>query len=172
MNRDNRGNAGKCNNNGKQLYWQIPRGSKIPRKQLDIQETTESNSYASTDYKTGNRISEGFCGNHLCKLIAVHTNRPHSTILFCPGCYAHGNAVHNVEQGNHGNNRQETIYNKNGCQIGCTVLPVAFTLIRKNNIAFSKVTDLLYSIIRSIFAQLHSDHAVILFSCKPGEGFL
>ena len=28
--------------------------------------------------------------------------------------------VYNVEQSNHGDNRQKTIYNKNGRQIGCT----------------------------------------------------
>lgn len=93
-------------------YENAPQSSKIPCKQLDIQETTKSNPYDATDYKSRNGISKGFFGNHPCKLISVHTDSPHSTILFYPGCYARRNAVYSIKQCNHSNNCQKTIYTK------------------------------------------------------------
>ena len=97
------------NDNTEQRYWQPPGRPKIPRKQHDVQISTQKQSSHATHYKARNSIGERFRCNHARKLTAIHSNRSHCTILLDAGCYTHRNTVDDIEQRNHRNNCKETV---------------------------------------------------------------
>ncbi len=77
-----------------------------------IQIPIEGQPNKPSDGQPNNAVGGSFRRDHGQNLISIHAQCPHNAILLDSGRYTEKNAVHNIQNRNHGNDRQKSIDKK------------------------------------------------------------